>query len=83
VEVLSLPSGDALVSWIERTAQGPRLQLRRFDTKGTGAAVIDVSRTAGVRSGSFPKMVLAGNQVVIAWSDSADQSRVRTAIVNP
>src|SRR5215831_12493166 len=36
-EVLSLASGDAVVSWIERTAQGPRLQVRRFDSNGAGA----------------------------------------------
>jgi hypothetical protein len=82
VEVLSLASGDAIVSWIERTAQGARLHLRRFDTNGNGAAPIDVSRTVGVRSGGFPKMVLSGNDIVVAWSDNADQSRVRSAVVS-
>jgi len=82
VEVLSLPSGDAIVSWIERTGQGSRLHLRRFDMNGNGAAPIDVSRTVGVRSGGFPKMVLSGNDIIVAWSDNADQSKVRSAVVS-
>jgi len=81
-EVLSLASGDAVVSWIERTAQGPRLHLRRFDSNGVGAAPIDVSKAGGVRSGGFPKMVLSGNDIVVAWTDTSEPSHVRTAVVN-
>src|SRR5262245_732164 len=81
-EVLSLASGDAVVSWIERTAQGPRLHLRRFDSNGVGAAPIDVSKAGGVSSGGFPKMVLSGNDIVVAWTDTSEPSHVRTAVVN-
>ena len=82
VEVLSLPSGDAVVSWIERVAQKSKLQIRRFDKNGVGAAPIDISRTFGVRGGSFPKMVVSGGQLIIAWPDSADNSRVHTAVLS-
>jgi hypothetical protein len=81
VEVVSLPSGDAVVSWIERTGQGPRVQVRRFAPNGTAAAPVDVSR-AGVRSGGFPKIVLSGNDFVVAWTDSSEPSQIRTAVVN-
>jgi hypothetical protein len=81
-EVVSLASGDAVVSWIERTRQGPRLHMRRFAANGAAAAPIDVSRTVGVSSGGFPKMVVTGNDIIVTWSDSSDQSQVRTAVVN-
>jgi len=81
-EVLSLASGDAVVSWIERTAQGPRLHLRRFDSNGVGAAPIDVSKAGGVSSGGFPKIVLSGNDIVVAWTDTSEPSHVRTAVVS-
>jgi hypothetical protein len=82
VEVVSLASGDALVSWIERTQQGPRLEIRRFGANGVAAAPIDVSKTAGVRSGGFPKMVVTGNDIVLAWTDSSEPSHIRSAVLN-
>src|SRR5262245_61312258 len=81
-EVLSLPSGDAVVSWIERTGQGPRLHLRRFDVNGVATAPIDVSQAGGVRSGGFPKIVLAGKDIIVTWTDSSEPSHVRTAVVS-
>ena len=82
VEVVSLASGDAVVSWIERTPQGPRLEIRRFGANGAAAAPIDVSKTASVRSGGFPKMVVTGNDIVLAWTDSSEPSHIRSAVLN-
>jgi hypothetical protein len=83
VEVVSLASGDAVVSWIELAGQRSRLYMRRFPANGAAAsAPMDISRTLGVRGGGFPKMVVAGNDILIAWNDSSDQSQVRTAVVN-
>ena len=82
VEVVSLASGDALVSWIERTPQGARLEVRRFGATGVAAAPIDVSKSAGVRSGGFPKMVVTGNDIVLAWTDSSEPSHIRSAVLN-
>jgi hypothetical protein len=82
VEVLSLPSGDALVSWIERVGSAPRLQVRKFSATGTPATPLEVSKTGGVRSGGFPKMVVSGNDIVVAWTDASEPSQVRTAVVN-
>jgi hypothetical protein len=56
VDVVSLPSGEAIVSWIER---GGRLAASasgsKFSATGEGAAPINLSQTMGVRSGDFPK----------------------------
>jgi hypothetical protein len=82
VEVVSLASGDAVVSWIERTPQGPRLEIRRFGANGVAATPIDVSKMAGVRSGGFPKMVVTGNDIVLAWTNSSEPSHISTAVVN-
>jgi hypothetical protein len=82
VEVVSLASGDAVVSWIERTPQGPRLEIRRFGANGVAAAPIDVSKSASPRSGGFPKMVVTGNDIVLAWTDSSEPSHIRSAVFN-
>jgi hypothetical protein len=81
VDVVSLASGEAVVSWIERTGQGVQLQMRRFSANGTGAAPMNISGTAGARSGGVPRMVGAGDEIVIAWMDASDKSQIRTAVV--
>ena len=81
VDVVSFASGDAVVSWIERTGQGSQLHLRRVASNGTAAAPMNVSGTAGARSGGFPRMVTSGDDIVVAWTDSAEPGNVRTVVV--
>src|SRR5262245_47076207 len=81
-EVVSFASGEAVVSWIERTGQGPRIHLRRFDANGVATAPTDVTPTGGVRSGGFPKIVASRKDIIVAGTDSAEPSQVRTAVVN-
>lgn len=81
VDVESLPSGEALVSWIERTGEGSQLHLRQVSANGTAAAPINVSGATKVASGGFPKIALSGNQIVAAWTDSAEPSRVHTTLI--
>jgi hypothetical protein len=82
VDVVSLPSGEAVVSWIERVAQGPQVHLRRVAANGTPSAPVNASATASVRSGGFPRIVLSGNEIVAAWTDSSEPSQVRTAVIS-
>jgi hypothetical protein len=83
VEVLSMPSGEAFVSWIERVSGGgSQLHVRQMAANGTPAAPVNVSGTVRVASGGFPKMVASPRGLVLAWTDSADPSRVHTALVS-
>jgi hypothetical protein len=83
VDVLSLPSGGALVTWMERSDQGrAQIRIRRIDAKGTLEPSAAVSGDTGVRSGAFARMERAGNQALIAWTDSGDEPRVRAAVVD-
>ena len=79
VDVVSLPSGAAAVSWIERAGDAAEVHVRQAGADRVLAAPVKVSGAAGVRSGGFPRMALSGSEIVIAWADSSDQ--VRTAIV--
>jgi len=81
VDVVSLASGDAVVSWIERAGQSPQLHTRRFAANGSGAPALNVSTTGGVRSGGFPRMVASADDIVITWTDSAEPAHVRTAVI--
>ena len=82
VDVASLATGAAVVSWIERTGQGSRVHLRQVGANGVAGSPVNVSGTAGARSGGFPRMKRSGNEVVIAWTDAGETSRVLTAVVS-
>ena len=82
VDVATLASGDAIVSWIERTGRGVQVHLRRVGANGVSAAPVDASGTSSVSSSGFPKMVVSQNEVVVAWTDSSAPSQVHTAAVS-
>src|SRR5439155_23202779 len=82
VDVLSLESGGALVTWMERSEQGrAQIRVRCIDAAGAVQPPAAVSGDSGVRSGAFARMERAGNQALIAWTDAGEESRVRAAIV--
>jgi BNR repeat-like domain len=81
VDVVALPSGAALVSWLERTDKGAQVRVRRVNADGTRQNAIIVSETSVARSSGFPRMELSGNRVVVAWTDSSSNGRVRTALM--
>jgi BNR repeat protein len=78
VDVLSLPTGGALVSWMERGEPGSQIRVRRIDANGTAQPSAVVSGTSAVRPGSFARMELSGNQAFIAFI-SAGISQVKVA----
>jgi hypothetical protein len=79
VDVLSLPSGGALVTWMEQTDKGAQIRIRRIDANGVAQPSIPVSGASGVRSGSFARLERSGNQALIAWTEAGDTPRVRVA----
>jgi hypothetical protein len=81
VEVLSLPSGGAIVSWIERTTSGPQLHIREVAANGVAAAPVNASGMVRAASGSFPKMVASPRGTVLSWTDSAEPTHVHTSLV--
>jgi len=82
VGVVSLPSGGAVASWIERSSQGSQVRLRQIDARGTPGSSMTASGSPGARSGGFPRIARSGNDVVIAWTDAAEKRRVRTAVLS-
>ena len=82
VDVLSLPSGGALVTWMERAEKGAQIRIRQIDPNGVARPSIPVSGASGVRSGAFARMEWSGNQAVIAWTDAGDEPHVKAAVLN-
>jgi hypothetical protein len=81
VDVASLPSGAAVVSWVERGTQASQVMLRKIEANGVAGPPQTVS-APGIQPGSVPRIEPSGNDIVVAWTASGDSPSVRTAIVN-
>jgi hypothetical protein len=75
VETLLLKDGSALVCWLEKTAEGGAVRVRRIHPNGKLDEAITVATSGTARSNGFPQMAQAGNTLVFAWTGS----RVMTA----
>jgi hypothetical protein len=75
VETLLLADGSALVVWLEKTAEGGAVRLRRLYSNGKREASITVAPSGTARSNGFPQMVRTGKTLIFAWTNS----RVMTA----
>jgi hypothetical protein len=79
VGVVLLPSGDALVSWIERTTRGDEVRARRVRADGTLGTPITVGASSADRASGFPRLVVAANELLVAWTVPGTPSTVRVA----
>jgi hypothetical protein len=75
VDIIALPSENALVSWVERTPGGAEVRARIVKSDRSKARAIVVAET----SSGVPRMKMSGDEVVIAWTDSRNIRKVRTA----
>ncbi len=78
-----LPAGDMAVGWLSKAAGGSaELHLRRVSASGHAGPDKVVAEATGVAPFSVPQLMLVGENLLLAWTDtSADESRVRTALI--
>lgn len=70
VGLVLLPSGDALVSWIELKDAASLLRVRRITRGGARSPMLEVASLGeGKRAGGMPKFVLAGDEALLTWTD--------------
>jgi len=81
VDVVSLASGAAIVSWVERSSSGSQVRLRQVAANGVAGAPVTVPG-AGLQPGSVPRIDQSGNDTIVAWTASGDKPVVHTAVVN-
>ena len=78
-----LPTGDMAVTWLSNAGGGAaELHVRRVSPTGESGPDRVIAEAAGIAAFSVPQVILAGDSLLMAWTDkSTDQSRVRTALV--
>lgn len=73
--------GAAIVSWLEETDAGASIRLRRLDAGGAASASVSLAGTSTARSSGFPRIAVADGELVVAWRDTSDPARLKTALV--
>jgi hypothetical protein len=71
--------GAALVSWLEETPTTGTVRVRRVRPDGTSDGPITVATTSTARASGFPRLVVTGDAVLIAWTEPGDSGGVRVA----
>ena len=80
VDVVLLADGAALVAWIERLGgDTAAVRVRRIGRDGTVGATRTVARSSAARASGFPRMAIAGDDVIFAWTEPGKPSHVRVA----
>jgi hypothetical protein len=79
VDIVALPSGDVLVSWMEQAPEGTQIRVRQVRSAGTLGDPIVASGSTKVKFAGVPQMTLSGKQVIVAFTDGDTPSKVHTA----
>jgi hypothetical protein len=79
-DVVMLPDGSALVSWLDRTAKGGEVKVRRVKPDGSRGEPLMLAESNSLRATGVPQMVRAGSEVVFAWTQPGPPSKVQVAV---
>lgn len=74
-----LPDGSALVSWLSGSPEKGEIKTRRIFPDGALGSTVFVAESDIARSSGFPRLARLGNEVLFAWTEFGNPSRVRTA----
>jgi len=81
VDIALLENGDSVVSWLRKNSDGTgEISIRKISAEGIVGPARIVAETSASSMSGFPQMVLSGEYLFFAWTDTSDQqSRILTA----
>ena len=79
VDVASLDTGGAIVTWIEHTDRGGEIRARQVGSNGKAFDAITVGKASLGNASGFPRVERSGDTIIFAWTDTTD-GRIRTAV---
>jgi hypothetical protein len=81
VDLVMLDDARAVVSWLAEGADGAEIRAQPWSRAGAAGAPLVVAASTVDRAAGFPRMALAGNALLFAWTEVAATPTVRTALV--
>lgn len=77
VDLALSPEGDAVVSWLEDQGEGKATVRLRRVRDGRAGEPVTVTVTGTARASGFPRLVVSGGRLYLAWVEDGDPSRLR------
>lgn len=74
-----LPNGDVVVSWMDTKDEQALIMAARYDSQGVLINKMQVAETSAARASGFPVVTCHGEEIVMAWTETGEQSQVKTA----
>jgi hypothetical protein len=78
---ITLDGADAIVSWAATEGGSPSIRLRRVAPGGRQGPSLVAAPTTAARTSGLPRLERAGDNLVLAWLETSEPSRVRAAIL--
>lgn len=78
---VALDGADAIVLWASTEGKAPSIRLRRVSPEGNLGLPYVVAPTTAARTSGFPHVHHAGENLVLAWLEPSDPTRVHAATV--
>jgi hypothetical protein len=82
VDIALLDDGAAVATWIEFQEKRAQFKMRRVDAAGTKSTAMTVSSLAASRASGYPRLARFGDELVFAWTESTQPTRVMTAVAS-
>jgi hypothetical protein len=80
-DVVLLPDGSALVSWIERVGESAEVRVRRVSVDGKLDPPLKVANSSPARSAGVPRMTVGADGIYIAWTEPEQPTRIRVSLI--
>ncbi len=81
VDVVLLDDRRAVVSWLADGAEGAEIRAQLWTRDGPVGPPLTVANASVERMSGFPRMALAGDALLFAWTEASESPVVRTAVV--
>jgi len=82
-DVHMLDDGSAIVTWLERTAEGTVILGRRVAANGSAGDPRPLADSDAARASGFPRIARLGpDRLMLAWTDPTGGGQVRAAVFN-
>ncbi|MEE9169182.1 MAG: sialidase family protein, partial [bacterium] len=79
VDAIMLEDGTSLVSWMERNEESGDIKIRRVHSDGKLEDSMTVAASSSGRASGFPRMQRNSEEIIFAWTEVGEPSRVQTA----
>lgn len=80
VDVALDAEGHALVTWMGSSNEDAEIRWRRVGSSGESGPVQVVATTTAKRSAGVPRMLRLGDELVFAWVEDSEPSRLRVGL---